>query len=277
MSSDLLSTQAGVVLSTQWHEFGRLRTVVLGQQDTDSIHDLRVASRRLRAALELLSPLIPTKTVKMFSRELRRVIRVLGAVRNLDEALIYFTALPDEFPALNKRLRRARRQEIKAVVKALKVLPQREMDRRLRKAVSGMTAGPSRSGVEQQLPAYFSEISIQRYRTLHDLLPVAIIPENVTGRHRLRIAIKKWRYLLETVGQVFDQDYGDTLETLKGYQTLLGSLNDMVEFAVVCHRLELPKAELKAIKKALARDTAVHFARFSELAGAQTLQYSFHL
>lgn len=269
--------QAGIALSCQWDEFCRLQTVVLSHHDTDDIHDLRVASRRLRATLGLLAPFLSAQSAQLVSKEIRRVTQALGHVRNLDEAMIYLDALPMELPLLVKRLRRARMQEIKAVVKVLKGLPRRKMDRRLREAVAAMAAGPSRDSIDQSLPAYLSETSILRYQALHDLVAPATIPENVTGRHRLRIAIKKWRYLLETVGQVCDQDYGVTLDTLKGYQTLLGSLNDMVEFAVVCDSMKLPKAEKKAIKKALAQDTAAYFARFVEVVTTQPLQYSFHL
>lgn len=272
-----IGARAGNVLYAQWSEFCRLRTVVLSHHDTDAIHDLRVASRRLRATLGLFTPFISVKSVKSVSQEIRRVTGALGHVRNIDEARIYVKTLPVELPILDKRLRRLRTQEVKAVTRMLKMLPCRKMDKRLQAAVAEMAVVPSHDNRDQRLLAYLSETSIQRYQMIHALLAPAIIPENVTGRHRLRIAIKKWRYLLEAVGQVCGQDYGAILETLKGYQTLLGTLNDLVEFGILCDRLKLPQEEKKVLKKALLQEAAGCFASFVQVAASQPLQYSFHL
>ena len=272
-----IGEQAGIVLFSQWNEFCRLRTLVLGHSDTDSIHDLRVASRRMRATLALFSPFITGNSLKTISKEIRRVTRTLGQVRNIDEAIIYFTRVLPHLPTLAEDLRRAREKEIKAVFKVLKVLSFKDMDRKLRAAVSELAGGSSRDSIDNGLPTYLSDMSIQRYQALYDLLLPATIPEKMEVRHGLRIAIKKWRYLLETVGQVCGQDFGATLEILKEYQTVLGSLNDMVEFAVLCDRLVLPAEEAQEIKSALAQDSARYLDNFMTVAASRPLQYTFLL
>lgn len=251
-----------------------MRELVLRQGDTDSIHDLRVASRRMRATVGLFEPFIAGKTVKYTSRELRRVTRELGRLRNIDEAIIYFGAHAEPFSTLNGMLPAAREEEMKVVTDVLKSFPRGEMDRIVRMAVAEL-AGVAHD--DQALPVYLSETSIQRYQSVHDLLLPATIPENMEIRHRLRIAIKKWRYLLETLGQVCQCDYSATLWTLKEYQTLLGCLNDMVEFGVLCDSLDLPKAEAREVVQTLARDSAAYLARFIETAESRTLQYTFIL
>jgi len=268
-----LGKQAASALSSRWNEFCRLRTAVLKKCDTDSIHDLRVASRRMRATLGLFAPFISAKSVKTLTKTFRQVTRELGRVRNIDEAILYFDALPDAIPALAKGLRRARKREIGAVVKLLKQLPCRDMAKLLRKAATDLAGRRSNEKIE----AYLSDTSIQRYQALYDLLAPATIPENRDVRHGLRIAIKKWRYLLETVGQVCGQEYAATLEVLKEYQSVLGNLNDMVEFAALSDRQELPPAEKKAVKAALARDTAGYLESFVRLAATRPPQYIFHL
>jgi len=182
--------------------------------------------------------------------------------------------LPAPLPALNRLLPEAREREMRAVTDVLKPFPRQEMDRMIRKAVAELAGIPHG---DQALPVYLSEMSIQRYQAVHDLLLPATVPENVEIRHRLRIAIKKWRYLLETLGQVCQYDYSATLWTLKEYQTLLGSLNDMVEFAALCGSLTLPPHEREGIAVALARDSAAYLARFIETAAARPLQYTFSL
>ena len=272
-----IGEQAGIVLFSQWSEFCSLRTVVLGHYDTDSIHDLRVASRRMRATLGLFAPFLSAKSVKTLSKEIRLVTRELGHVRNIDEAIIYFNTSPAALPALAERLRRSREKEIKAVIKVLKRFPCPDMDRKLRAAVAALADRQPNVSIDQSLPAYLSETSIQRYQALYDLLAPAIIPENWKERHGLRIAIKKWRYLLETIGQVCGQEYAATLETLKEYQTVLGSLNDMIEFGALCATLRLPPEETKEIKAALERDTVRYLARFVEVATSRPIEYTFLL
>ncbi len=282
MNSDVIHTagigeRAGSVLLSQWNEFCRLRTSVLGRCGTDDIHDLRVASRRLRATLGLFAPFISAKTVKILSGEIRRVTRQLGHVRNIDEASIYFNSLPASLPVLAKRLRTLRQKEIAAVIKALKQFPCRDMGTLLRKAAAGLAGSATNNSVDQSLPAYLSDTSIQRYQVLHDLLAAALIAENHVLRHRLRISIKKWRYLLESVGQVCCQDYASTLELLKEYQTVLGSLNDMVEFSALSDTRRLPQEEREAIKISLEQDSERNLALFIEIATSRPIQYIFLL
>ena len=275
--TDRIGEQAGIVLFSQWNEFCRLRKAVLKHHDTDTIHDLRVASRRMRATLGLFAPLLSVKSVKILLKGIRRVTRELGHVRNIDEAILYFDTLSADLPTLRKGLRRARKMEIASVIKVLKQFPCQDMTRLLKKTVAELGGRSSQDRVERTLPAYLSDTSIQRYQALYDLLAPAIIPENVEGRHGLRIAIKKWRYLLETIGQVCNQEYAVTLDVLKEYQIVLGNLNDMVEFAALSATLRLPKEEKKAIKMALAGDTARHLACFIKIAAQKPLQYTFHL
>jgi CHAD domain-containing protein len=269
-----MGERAGVVLFSLWNEFCGLRELVLRRGDTDTIHDLRVASRRMRATVGLFAPFITGKAVKNISKELRRVTRELGRLRNIDEAVIYFGALPVPLPVLSAMLPAARAEEIKAVTDILKPFPRQCMDGMLRAAVAELAGIPCD---DQSLPVYLSEKSIRRYQAVYDLLLPARIPENVETRHALRIAIKKWRYLLETLGQVCQHDYSVTLETLKEYQALLGNLNDIVEFGRLCDTLILPVHEIEEIKAAFARDAAEYLAKFIEKAAVRPLQYTFSL
>jgi CHAD domain-containing protein len=266
-----------MVLFSQWDEFCRLRTVVLGHHDTDSIHDLRVTSRRMRATLSLFLPFISAKSVKTILQEMQQVTRALGHVRNIDEAIIYFSATSVAHPALTEGLRRIRKKEIRAVIKILEKFPCQDLSKILQKTVAELTTRHSNDDIDQRLPVYLSETSLQRYHAVYDLLTPATIPENVKIRHGLRIAIKKWRYLLETIGQVCGQDYDATLESLKDYQTVLGRLNDVVEFGVLSEHLKLPAEEIKAIKTALNLESAQCFARFVEVTASRPLHFTFLL
>jgi CHAD domain-containing protein len=231
----------------------------------------------MRASLGLFEPFISKRAVKTLSKELRRITRELGHVRNIDEAILYVTSLPSALPVLTAGLRRIREKEMRAVIKVLKRFPCRAMGTLLREALTGLVERTCRDSTDQTLPVYLSDTAVQRFQVLHDLLAPAIIPENGELRHRLRIAIKKWRYLLEAIGQVCGQEYGAALEELKAYQTLLGKLNDMVEFGALSGALKLPPDEAQGLSAALERDSARYLADFIQQALSRPLQYSFHL
>ena len=55
-------------------------------EDIEELHDMRVATRRLRAALALFSTVLPVRA-QTFREELGWLGRVLGAVRDLDVQL----------------------------------------------------------------------------------------------------------------------------------------------------------------------------------------------
>src|SRR6185369_9560789 len=84
------------VLYSHWEEMLRLRRVVMKGGGQEDIHDLRVASRRFRAAFALLEPLAHPGAGRVVVRRVRRITRTLGTLRNLDEALAFFSAHADE-------------------------------------------------------------------------------------------------------------------------------------------------------------------------------------
>jgi CHAD domain-containing protein len=266
--------RAGAVLFSQWMELCRMRMLVLERGDLDSIHDLRVASRRMRATAGLFEPFVDSGAAGDISKEVRRITRKLGRLRNVDEAAVYFGALPEQLPALSVMLRTIREREMKAVAAVLKKFPPRGLERAVRESVAALAGIPHD---DPALEVYFSETSIQRYQAVHDLLVPAMTPENVEERHALRIAIKKWRYLLETLGLVCRQDYSAALANLKGYQTLLGSLNDLAEFGVLCDSLDIPDHEKQAADAFLARDVGKSLANFIETAASRPPKYTFML
>lgn len=52
--------------------------------DVEAVHDMRVATRRMRSVLRIFSPYYERKKVKALVRRLRKVAGALGEVRDLD-------------------------------------------------------------------------------------------------------------------------------------------------------------------------------------------------
>ena len=64
--------------------------------DMEAVHDMRVATRRLRSALRDFMPLMDKRPSKRVRKELKRLADALGAVRDQDVALVALEALQNE-------------------------------------------------------------------------------------------------------------------------------------------------------------------------------------
>src|SRR5437879_5070487 len=62
-------------------------------KDPEYVHQLRVATRRARAALDIFAPCLPPKVHKAAKKRLRRIRRAAGAARDWDVFLATLTGL----------------------------------------------------------------------------------------------------------------------------------------------------------------------------------------
>src|SRR4051812_48376305 len=69
---------------------------VLDTSDIERVHDMRVASRRLRAALEVFRSAFPAQAFKPVLRDVKRLADALGARRDPDVQLDHFAAMREQ-------------------------------------------------------------------------------------------------------------------------------------------------------------------------------------
>jgi CHAD domain-containing protein len=84
---------AARVVAVRAEELAEHLDGVLDTAEIERVHDLRVATRRLRAALEIFEPCFPAKRYKRALRDLKRLADGLGERRDRDVAI----ASLDEF------------------------------------------------------------------------------------------------------------------------------------------------------------------------------------
>jgi CHAD domain-containing protein len=261
----------------QWKELHRLLNEALESPGLEAIHDLRVASRRFRAALQLFQPWVAPKKAAQMKKQIRKLTRVLGCLRNLDEALIFFQGHTPSAPSSGYRIVRIlseqRPEALARVKKCLSSFDQHRFDRIVRDAASGIKKRQTVNGITITLPDYFSDTSQRLFQPIHDLLPAATSREGRDSRHALRIAIKKWRYFFETVAPVLGRDYSSILGQLKEYQTILGRMNDVVVFGALCNTLPLTRHELAFAETLLGGEDERLLRKLAELIERKPLVY----
>src|SRR5262245_46136668 len=94
------------------HDFMAEMPHVRRMEDRESVHRVRVASRRLRSFLPLFAVCVSRKTCNRWRRQLRRFTHTLGAVRDIDvqvasvEDFLAHQASLEERPGIERLLLR---------------------------------------------------------------------------------------------------------------------------------------------------------------------------
>jgi CHAD domain-containing protein len=100
--------------------------------DADSIHDLRVAIRRLSQALAVFAPLLPRHAAGKVRHKIDELRRLAGGVRDLDIAIEYSRKTPGS-AAFSARLNKLRKQALRELTAALLQASRREPWRKWRR------------------------------------------------------------------------------------------------------------------------------------------------
>jgi CHAD domain-containing protein len=189
--------------------------------DPESVHDLRVALRRCRSMADGLMALDPNPAWRKMKSQSKRLFQLMGALRDVQvmkEWIQRFTFLPEEnFPTLRTYLEEQeslyRQNAAEAVLKfnrkkwALwtRILPER------------MQSIPLESRV-------FQHLALEYWMDVHTLHKEALRNRTHVGYHRLRIALKKFRYAVENFLPMHYEQWGTEL---KAVQDLLGEMHDL--------------------------------------------------
>ena len=87
-SDEAYATAAAKVVAVRAREVADHSRKVLDMTDIERVHDMRVATRRLRAALEIFEPCFPAPQYREALKEVKAVADALGERRDADVAIV---------------------------------------------------------------------------------------------------------------------------------------------------------------------------------------------
>ncbi len=224
------------------------------EENPEHVHQLRVATRRARAALDIFADCLPPKAFKRAKRELRDLRRAASEARDWDVFLLSLAERQRQ-PAARQRpgldfltgyalSRRLAAQD--HLVAAGQEQPFAS-DRLLAETVAAVHRphddGAPRALIDLARPALgdlLKELDAAARRDLHDYAQL----------HQVRIIGKRLRYAMEVFADCFEPAFKEELyPAVEEMQEILGNANDS---HVACGRL----AELRDHAKALLGDQA---------------------
>ncbi len=205
---------------------------------TEPIHDMRVATRRLRSALKMFEPFYHRRVTRPFRKPLRKLAEALGDVRDLDvfrsKSEKHVQTLPEaERDELKARLDEWNDQFDAARERLIELLDSKRYARFVadfaefvatpgqgaRKFADNERKTPHRVRHVAPCLVYERYGIVRAYETVLKDAPLDTL-------HRLRIDAKRLRYTLEAFEEVLGPDAKGVIESVKSVQDHLGDLQD---------------------------------------------------
>ena len=198
--------------------------------DETSVHQARVASRRLREALPVLGTRADEDALDRVQKRVRRITRALGPVRELDVTLLLLAELEGKEAAPPRAIERVRTAVIeerqKRRLEMLDEITPSRLDKLTRRLVR-VAAPAERSQVTRNARTEAAVQSAQRARKLRAAIDHAGGIYLADRLHRVRVQAKKLRYALEIQRELMRSRSTAGLNRLKTEQDLLGRMHDL--------------------------------------------------
>jgi CHAD domain-containing protein len=244
------------LLAERGADFFSCWSKVVSTFDREEIHDMRVASRRLREGLALFAPCYPDGKTSRLRKNVARVTDILGDLRNIDEGLAFFQTEAKElgetqeremagFIASYEKKRAAARGKLKRDLRKISCDTLRKKFVRAVHAPYLLNLPPGKADPFMTIEDFARESIDLRLVPVLLLVPAARQPADAAAQHQMRIAVKKYRYRMEVLSPLMNEGYRELHGHVKEYQEILGRIHDLDVFSELAagSRLKAPTKE----------------------------------
>jgi len=241
-----------VLIADLWDEAEETLPMAIAGEDPEGVHKMRVASRRLRAAMDVAVPCFPKKWYRPLHKTAKQVTRSAGAVRDREVLLLFLKSerkkklTPEMRSAIDywaAELSVERESAREEMLAFLTDFQDRDIpaEARRRFAPHGKAGGksakkssckgrdktePSLIDPKQSWAANARRVLKPQIGGLFAFGDAIADPEAVEAHHRARITAKRLRYTLELFADAYGEPGELALNTLKVIQESLGQIHD---------------------------------------------------
>jgi len=268
-------------LNARVEDLRRLVPRAMKSWDRDAIHQARVTTRRVKAAIDLVDPLLTEDPKRRFTRLLRRLRRTLGPLRDLDVMLGHLQELARQkrlAPASAWLSRRLQQKRLKLRRKCVRKNPTEELLTDLGGWWGLEHEVSEAQGAARSLLKRAASIQLKSLCDKATRLAGAggeSVPTANEDVHALRIAAKLLRYTLELAEPLGYELPQTVLRSFKKLQDALGLWHDfivlgeaaleaMVKDHLALHDSELYAHSLRLVSTCL-RKSQTHLRHFMKL------------
>ena len=202
-------------------------------RDAEPLHRLRIATRRLRAALTIFENLFLHQELKKWKKEIRRLGRALGAARDLDVQLRFLksfqsknTACAADLEFLVRILHKKRSEAQKVVVSAVCKTAQKNTLNAITEYLTTLRTSNKKVS-RTNLSFEIRETISHRLADLLSYRRYVNQPRQSKKLHEMRIAAKQLRYTLEIFEQLSRRKLHRFAVLTRRIQDTLGDLHEL--------------------------------------------------
>ena len=197
--------------------------------EPESLHQLRVATRRLRTVLRTARPILLPTWVTTLEQELTWLSELLGPARDLDVQIAHFTEESAELDARDRKplapfishLRTQREAVQQMVVSELTGVRYVELIRRLQQAAQDPAVVES--------PLTVRDLARQEFKKFRKAISRLTPSPSDTALHKIRIKAKRARYAAELARSSVGKPASRFIKSARAVQDLLGLHQDAIQ------------------------------------------------
>lgn len=227
-----------IVLGARIEEMYLLRKRALDFSDPEGVHDIRVASRRVRSALRDFLPYLRRPKISASVRQLKEIADKLGVVRDYDVAIsalekLQTTVTPEISSGLERILKEQKDRRDPARRDLSKTLGSRALSefkrdflQAVEAAVMPASGGKATRKSSASYKAFATATLLKRIKELERLSKSLYEPHKTKPLHEMRIAAKRLRYGLDLFGLCWGEPLGMFSRQVAQLQSSLGELHD---------------------------------------------------
>ena len=211
-------------LDERWEKYRAELKRCRAEFSNEAVHDLRVASRRMLAFARLTNSVSPRPRLQKLSRAFKDQLDEFDELRDIQVVLAEISETIQELPqlqAFQEHLQNVEKSVLKTLRKKLRVIDLFDVSKRVRRLREALKAEPNENFIRPALQAVDGAflITSQRRNWAN--------PAQATSIHRVRVAFKTFRYMVEIIHPIL-QDYpAQNLKCMHDYQSLMGEIQDV--------------------------------------------------
>jgi Uncharacterized conserved protein len=210
----------------RWKDFQFRFNLYRAEASEESVHDLRVASRRLLSILELIRNFSPSPRLQNLRNYFKDQLNSYDELHDTQVMIVEIEEVLDEFPEVEPFLAALEKREKRLMRDAEKIADQVKLENLNRRVASIYTEVESLiENPEELVEEAFCAVDDAYSLVLHRV--DALKRNQVATIHRLRIAMKKFRYLIEIISSIISQYPIQTMNFMHEFQDVMGEIQDV--------------------------------------------------
>ncbi len=247
-------------LDERWERYLLALTKAQKNPSERQVHDVRVATRRLISTIDLFRTVLSDTRLQEIRGVLKSQLKVFNPLRDVQVQLQTVEQMLPTNPVLepvHTILLLRERRLIKAIGKRFSRVPHQKLKRDLRavkRQLNALLCTFTARDIAFAAVLGTATIAFARAVELRRLVD----PANAATIHKLRIAFKKVRYILEALQPVFSGVTDQQLRAMNDFQQLMGDVQDVEvlratidAYAVQRHRTR--DVSLRTVQRRLLR------------------------